>query len=993
MLKRPVSDLVDVDEKASKTLVQLGIHTIFDLATSPIFISANNLVAEDGAYTRFLEKGFLPPQVLDQSVGQVWPEDIPGMDIEKLAIIGEKTGQGIRRNLGVNNICELANWEPFVVASRILSSTFPATTLEADPEMPEDLLPSVGDYPTEKVFYRRYFLDEIIDSGSSNETEELTDLLAEGQLDIMKNYQEKDTIGFTHPMVGVEVYASQSWYAKGVALGQLLHSMALAPGESTRIAVMDWSRRTGARVAESMTEAEQLAANTDQNRSISEVTNGVANESQHGESAVANTSLGFQVGSSESGSALGFYNASGSQGMSVNTSIASNVNRTSVSRDVAARTQQAINDTTHQQSMAARTRRATVVQETYEKESETATTRVVTNYNHMHAMSVQYYEVVQIYEVKTEIERMERMLYVPMKAFNFSDSRVISRFKNSLYPAIKEARFRKIMSTWNGDYQVVFNQMSSVRKQTEADFVKVTKEIQKLAQDLNKKIAATRDEGRSAEIQRLTKEFEENEAVIELRQKYGPLSYLLLVFGSINKATIDRLQQSLLLPKAIDPEQEAIPFSLDVSLTEVWVYVLEQKKAEGRIAQDIELIFSHPPGGQAEASLSLRSSEPSNIIEDESTVYVWNELNINLSDYGSVRINSGFDLQSSEAIIIHFKFRRGDEEFSIPWLCRPMQGQPLEILSLKTNPEEAPLIDHLNDNRLHYSQAIWSSMDRQTLSQMLANYKINGRSIGNYIDPQPVAVTGNLMGFRWHFANEDEEQEFEKNYKHNVDDNKPITIPLPSGGVFAEAVLGRYNCAEKLDLTRFWNWQDSPIPIVAPEIAPIQTGQRQGMEAPTTGYFGQPMAQLQQLNQLPDPSGIAEVLKALSTPNLFKDLSGLQATVDLAKTGATQAGEGAQSASEQANEAMKIGTEHQRAMVQSYLQHQQKMAETIMPLVAGAVTGGAGAVAGSISKAGAVVNMAGKMDKQGNNQASGGSSNLLSTFASLFGGLIGKLKK
>jgi hypothetical protein len=30
---------------------------------------------------------------------------------------------------------------------------------------------------------------------------------------------------------------------------------------------------------------------------------------------------------------------------------------------------------------------------------------------------------------------------------------------------------------------------------------------------------------------------------------------------------------------------------------------------------------------------------------------------------------------------------------------------------------------------------------------------------------------------------------------------------------FAEAVLGRFNSAEKLDITRFWNWQDSPIPI------------------------------------------------------------------------------------------------------------------------------------------------------------------------------------
>ena len=51
-------------------------------------------------------------------------------------------------------------------------------------------------------------------------------------------------------------------------------------------------------------------------------------------------------------------------------------------------------------------------------------------------------------------------------------------------------------------------------------------------------------------------------------------------------------------------------------------------------------------------------------------------------------------------------------------------------------------------------------------------------------------------------------------------------MPVPSGGVFAEAVLGRFNSAEKLDITRFWNWQDSPIPIQAPDIAAIQAGTR-----------------------------------------------------------------------------------------------------------------------------------------------------------------------
>ncbi|MBD2034268.1 hypothetical protein H6F76_04325 [Leptolyngbya sp. FACHB-321] len=55
---------------------------------------------------------------------------------------------------------------------------------------------------------------------------------------------------------------------------------------------------------------------------------------------------------------------------------------------------------------------------------------------------------------------------------------------------------------------------------------------------------------------------------------------------------------------------------------------------------------------------------------------------------------------------------------------------------------------------------------------------------------------------------------------------KEDIVPLASGGTFAEAMLRRSNCAEKLDITRFWNWQDSPIPLQPNEIAAIQTGSR-----------------------------------------------------------------------------------------------------------------------------------------------------------------------
>jgi hypothetical protein len=55
---------------------------------------------------------------------------------------------------------------------------------------------------------------------------------------------------------------------------------------------------------------------------------------------------------------------------------------------------QNIADSTHQAANAARNRRASVVREVSEAESERISTRTLTNYNHMHALSVQYYEVV-----------------------------------------------------------------------------------------------------------------------------------------------------------------------------------------------------------------------------------------------------------------------------------------------------------------------------------------------------------------------------------------------------------------------------------------------------------------------------------------------------------------------------------------------------------------------------------------------------------------------
>ena len=77
---------------------------------------------------------------------------------------------------------------------------------------------------------------------------------------------------------------------------------------------------------------------------------------------------------------------------------------------------------TQQHVNVARNRRAMLVHEVSQEEHEKVSTRVVTNYNHMHALSIQHYEVVQIYRVTVPLVRIEKCLFVPMRLIDFKNA-------------------------------------------------------------------------------------------------------------------------------------------------------------------------------------------------------------------------------------------------------------------------------------------------------------------------------------------------------------------------------------------------------------------------------------------------------------------------------------------------------------------------------------------------------------------------------------------
>ncbi len=178
---------------------------------------------------------------------------------------------------------------------------------------------------------------------------------------------------------------------------------------------------------------------------------------------------------------------------------------------------------------------------------------------------------------------------------------------------------------------------------------------------------------------------------------------------------------------------------------------------------------------------------------------------------------------------------------------------------------------------------------------LLSRYKWNDKPLSQQVEPKPLTVIGNYLIFKAP-VEADEKSGVEENGENitwenllksrgiKFEESDQRLIPIPTAGVFAEAVLGRSNSAEKLDITRFWNWQDSPIPLQPTEIAPVQMGSRATTEDLKPGQLSSPIVNILNPSSLPDPAGLSATLNALANGNMFRDMSGLAGTQGLTDT-------------------------------------------------------------------------------------------------------------
>lgn len=104
---------------------------------------------------------------------------------------------------------------------------------------------------------------------------------------------------------------------------------------------------------------------------------------------------------------------------------------------------------------------------------------------------------------------------------------------------------------------------------------------------------------------------------------------------------------------------------------------------------------------------------------------------------------------------------------------------------------------------------------------------------------------------------------------------KKSLIALPTRGVLGEAVLGSSPSAEKIDITRFWNWADSPADA-APEIAAAQI----------------PTSQASLVSGMQGPNGLTSLTPLINNINATPTVPGADGALlqALAKVAAEQKG-------------------------------------------------------------------------------------------------------
>lgn len=633
-----------------------------------------------------------------------------------------------------------------------------------------------------------------------------------------------------------------AWYPLGHSLGQILYSLPLAPGESVNIAVIDWTRRDESQRKERTTVDEQLVHNEHRDRTIGETVTAAVHEYQHGSSFMGGIAgaVGGSTGAVSGGIA-------GSLGGSTSNS--------SGARDISGSTVQKLSDNISQASSAMRELQSTVVVQSNQSEKEAIETRTVVNYNHSHALTILYYEVLRHFRIVTELVRRRPAILVKVRTDWFEGAGALNEVvehRAVLATALLDTRFAdgfdaaQRLVLRGGPLADLTTPLPPATPAPAPDpnppplFHYFTFEMR--TGGFYRPI-----DDHSAHIDILASLLLQGGGTADLVRVSG--NSVLNNFGAFSQADTTNIFTAM--PKGRDTVSWASIIGMRIGIV---VFPTDDDTAK--------VSFSH---------IKVTGIDAAGVP-------------------GTVLIDQGYEAG-------HLIFTNGNDEagrdITLP-AKRPAFAPPpppqFPDDGLVDRSRSAALVAHLERHRHFYSRAIALGQEAFERSADLEGVTFSdGSSAFDHVENRPLELVGDYLAYP---SNDTSLSAVIEAHLDGGSDNRINSfsileerlVTLPTRGVFAEAKLGHCNASEVIDNTRFWDWQQSPIPHFAPEIAPtvpVTPHPVQENLAPTN--FPSSIVNIVNPPNAPDPTGLAGALNVLASPNIFRDMSGRAEVADILK--------------------------------------------------------------------------------------------------------------
>jgi hypothetical protein len=616
----------------------------------------------------------------------------------------------------------------------------------------------------------------------------------------------------------------QDWYDLGHSLGSVLYSLPLAPCESVKLAVVEASRSDAVGRQDALLSQESLLHDLRRDRALAETVATTVNESQQGWSVGGGIGIPFGRGVATIGGA---------------------VSRSWGSRDLTGQSQQDLHDTTVQATGVVRSLNSTVVVQATQTEEHHLQTRTVTNHNHCHALTVQYYEVLRRLKLETTYVGSRPGILIPYPVLSFTkpfpdatgsapvtgDLRTVNRLRPLLEASLLRPELRP---NFEAVRRLLFFTTAKAPPSpppkpsapTDFDVTGITFRLKRgrwgtgggPPSALNVKIKVRLRNGAFVQFESPPQAPPHSDA------------YFVQDPGLDGNEAVDDLAPTWL-------EDHYASFSVPVKrsdLDEIQVHWTPHSVGWGAIAS------------WSFRGLDVRAMTSSGLVEL-------------LRQEATDNRNPGVDFQD-------FTSHAGMRAFPVPRIApAPAPTDPQPSVEPTKAQDEAlawELIGHLDEQRISYSRYIVERTDPTWFASALD--KVMPAAIRSRIDPFPVAISGPHVVFAT-----DEKLPARPGPAPNTD-----IVSLPTRGMLAEAQLGTCNACEKRDVTRFWKWEESPCPEEAPAISGVAPGFRGQMPTVQSASLPSPVVQIAQPSAAPDPAGLAAALNLLGQPNLFRDMSG-----------------------------------------------------------------------------------------------------------------------